>query len=47
LLKRRKPRDPNPTFDESLTFGQHVADQVPPSAEAGQLALLEKLGTPS
>jgi len=28
LLQRQKPRDPNEAFDEQLTFGQRVADQV-------------------
>ena len=28
LLQRQKPRDPNETFDQQMTFGQRVADQV-------------------
>jgi uncharacterized membrane protein len=28
LLQRQKPQDPNETFDEQMTFGQKLADQV-------------------
>lgn len=28
LLHRQKPRDPNQAFDEQMTFGQRLADQV-------------------
>ena len=28
LLGREKPRDPNETFDQQMTFGERVADQV-------------------
>jgi len=28
LLQRQRPRDPNAAFDESLTFGERIADRV-------------------